>query len=328
MERYKIKETEYQIVVDLYKQGLSQADISEKLNISNWIVRRIFEKYGISRKDKPERFIETEKTDIKELYIQGKTCQQIAELYGVSKCTISRLLRKNNVETREPSQYMRKYSVDEDFFDVIDTPEKAYVIGILWADGCNYPPRNVVRLGLQAGDKQILEDISRLINSDKPLQFVKGRDREQDTYALNIVNKHISKVLDSLGMHQAKSLILEFPQWLDVKLYPAFIRGYYDGDGGLSKREHTYNVQIVGTSNMCYAMMNILSNIGIASKVYNTAHNDVTKSLYIGCKDNVKNFLDWIYKDATIYLNRKYDLYISKYYSEENINNTLINVAS
>ena len=128
MERYKIKETEYQIVVDLYKQGLSQADISEKLNISNWTVRRIFEKYGISRKDKPERFTETEKADVEELYIQGKTCQQIAELYGVSKCTISRLLCKNNIETREPSQYMRKYSINEDFFDVINTPEKAYVI--------------------------------------------------------------------------------------------------------------------------------------------------------------------------------------------------------
>jgi hypothetical protein len=255
--------------------------------------------------------------------MEGKTCKQIADIYGVGKCTISRLLRKNNVETREPSQYMRKYSLDEHFFDVVDTQEKAYIIGMLWADGCNYTPRNTVRLGLQSGDRNILDDISKLIGSDKPLQFVKGRDGEQDTYALNIINQHMSRVLDNLGMHKAKSLILKFPEWLDRALYPAFIRGYYDGDGGLSKKEHTYRVQIVGTADICNSIMEILNDIGITSKIYDTAYNDITKSLYIGKKDNVKNFLDYIYKDSTIHLQRKYDLYISKYYSEENINNTL-----
>lgn len=323
-KKIKFSEKQIQNIIDLYKQGFSQAEISRECNISNWSIRCIFKEYNITRKNKPNRFTDEERSDISRLYIEGKTCEQIATIYKVTKCTISRLLRKNNIEARKPTQYMKKYNLNENFFDKIDTQEKAYVLGILWADGCNFTQRNLVRLALQSKDRHILDNISKLLESDKPLQFVKGRSGEQDTYALNIINKHMSQVLDKLGMHNAKSLILEFPKWLDKTLYPAFIRGYYDGDGGLSKKEHTYRVQIVGTFDMCDSIMEILNDIGIISKIYNTSYNDITKSLYIGKKDNVKNFLDYIYNDATIYLQRKYDLYILKYYSEKNINNTQI----
>ena len=49
----------------------------------------------------------------------------------------------------------------------------------------------------------------------------------------------------------------------------------------------------------------------------------VTTYLYIRYKDQVKKFLDWIYQDTDLKLERKYNTYISKYCSEENINNTL-----
>lgn len=33
---------------------------------------------------------------------------------------------------------MKKYTVNENYFQSLDSPEKAYILGFLYADGCNY----------------------------------------------------------------------------------------------------------------------------------------------------------------------------------------------
>jgi surfactin synthase thioesterase subunit len=58
----------------------------------------------------------------------------------------------------------RKYQLKKDYFDSINTPEKAYFLGILYADGCNSPETNSVRLILTESDKTLLEQLSNLIH--------------------------------------------------------------------------------------------------------------------------------------------------------------------
>lgn len=53
-------------------------------------------------------------------------------------------------------------------------------------------------------------------------------------------------------------------------------------------------------------------------------HNGITTYLYIRHKEQVKLFLDYIYQDAELYLERKYKTYTSKYCTEENIDNAQI----
>lgn len=33
---------------------------------------------------------------------------------------------------------MKKYTVNENYFENLNSPEKAYVLGFLYADGCNH----------------------------------------------------------------------------------------------------------------------------------------------------------------------------------------------
>jgi DNA-binding transcriptional regulator WhiA len=155
---------------------------------------------------------------------------------------------------------IRKYYVDENYFDHIDNAEKAYIIGLLWSDGCNKTDRGCISLKLQDTDKHILENIKKLMGSNQPLYFSpRKKDSHHDTYSLEISSVKLSKRLEELGMIANKSLSLEFPKWLDESLYSSFILGLIDGDGCISK--NNYSVSLVGTSYLLEEIKKIFNDV-------------------------------------------------------------------
>jgi hypothetical protein len=131
--------------------------------------------------------------------------------------------------------------------------------------------------------------------------------------------------LTELGVVQNKSLVLEFPVWLDEVMYAHFLRGYLDGDGHI-EWNNTRFITLVGTSQFCKYVKNFCEDkLGIKCSIYNTANKDSnTKLLHICGKTKIKQFLDFIYKDAELYIERKYNIY-QKICMEMNINNSLLN---
>ena len=112
-------------------------------------------------------------------------------------------------------------------------------------------------------------------------------------------------------------------------MYSDFLRGYFDGDGHISKGKFKYNMSMVGTQSFCESVQSILNGLGIESHIYITTSDDKpTRTLMITKKRLCKKFFDYIYKDANLKLQRKYGVYIEKYCSAENINNPLVSVAS
>ena len=73
--------------------------------------------------------------ELQSRYENGETCAQIASTLGVDGSTVNLWLRKAGVPRRSS---WRRYTVREDFFDRIDTEVKAYLLGLLFADGCNH----------------------------------------------------------------------------------------------------------------------------------------------------------------------------------------------
>ena len=249
--------------------------------------------------------------NIVRLYNSGLSQQKIGEMYNTSHTVIRKVLMKNNVIMRDNSHKGRKYTIDENYFDIIDNQDKAYILGLLYADGCNYVPQHRVKIELQERDKDILDKINIKMNSNKPLSFVKLNSKNynwQNTYRLDITNKHISEVLNSLGMVQNKSLVLAFPCWLDTKLYSHFIRGYFDGDGCIQK----YFLTIVSTKEFCESISMICKDIlGVSTTISDipSRPNSNTKLLRITGIGKMKKFLDYIYQDAELYIQRKYNAY-------------------
>lgn len=266
--------------------------------------------------------------NIIDLYKSGLSQAKIGEIYNVGHYIIGKILKKCHVAARDDSHKSRKYTIDENYFDTIDTQNKAYILGLLYSDGCNYPPQHRVKLELQERDKQILDEINAEIKSNKPLAFNNLNKKNvnwQNTYRLDITNKHISDKLLNLGMVQNKSLVLEFPLWLDKSLYASFLRGYLDGDGHIEWGNVRF-ITLAGTSQFCEHVKNFCENqLDIKCSIRNTANKKSnTKLLYIGGKLRVKQFLDFIYKDADLYIERKYNIY-QTICTEMNINNSLLN---
>lgn len=254
-------------------------------------------------------------------YNNGLSTIKIGKKYNVSYTTVYNYLKKSGVRIRSASERTRKYKILEDFFDNIDTQEKAYFLGILYADGCNYPERNIIKLGLRKGDRNILEKLSKLIyqcnrpiiqNKDRIVIFNNIPKKFNGLCELNITNKHLSNKLINLGLVKNKSHKLKFPVFLSNALIPHFIRGYFDGDGSLSfGKSKQISISILGTKNFCEGLKQcVFNNININSTVCNAKKGlQIQQFVLHGNVVGIK-FLHWIYKDATIYLDRKYNKYI------------------
>ena len=179
-------------------------------------------------------------------------------------------------------------------------------------------------------DKSLLESICKELNYNKPLVFLKNNDHiakngyiSNDMYLLVIYNAQISNDLKAIGVNQCKSLNLTFPHNLDQKYYSHFIRGYFDGDGSYCHRyAENYGwrdvVTFTSTEVFCKALKEIINENSNAKggNIYDAScHNRITKVLSFSGARQVKSLLDYLYKDAELFLYRKYNLYISTFYS-------------
>ena len=274
-------------------------------------------------KEKQRRLSHSEKSQLFEMYETGNySGNQLTNYFPVSQVAINNLLRRNGYDAKSASELKRKYPIQEDFFDKIDTQEKAYILGLLYADGWNQTERNVVGIGLKESDKEILDKITSLIQPTKPLGYYKknklkrGFENSQNEYRLVIANKRISERLVELGCGKAKTHNLTFPTEEQVPscLIRHFVRGYFDGDGSVSgDKQKQFN--LVGTINFLLPLQQILiEELGFSKtkldQRYKERDNEIRSLRYCGINQCI-TFRDWLYKDATIYLERKYDIFHS-----------------
>lgn len=266
-----------------------------------------------------------QKIEIVEKYRTGKyTCSSLGRLYNRDNSSIGDLLRRRGVIVENnQSKLKRKYFCNDNYFDLIDSEEKAYFLGLLYADGCIY--NNKLIIGLTEQDKHILDEFKEKIEYDGPLSYVKQKIFKgsktyvgKPMYRLVITSNSISNSLIKLGCVPAKSLILRFPtdEQVPRRLIKHFIRGYFDGDGSiimsLTKDGYNkYSVDIASAKQFCQELQQLLTsildiNIGIGDA---SNKNGITQIVRIRGY-NIFKFLDWIYEDATIFLKRKYNKYL------------------
>lgn len=254
---------------------------------------------------KQRRLTHKEKSELFAKYETGKfTAVDLAKEYPISSTAISALLKRHGYKAKSYSEARRVYPIDEVFFDVIDTEEKAYFLGILYADGAHITERNAVTLSLNEDDKNLLHRLNNLLQPLKPLQYV-NINSGRGQYRLTIQNKKISKRMLELGLVKAKTHKIIFPEWIDKKLIRHFVRGYFDGDGCVSNRVFS----MVGTESFLNSVQIILiDELGLSKTKFDKRHknrkDNITSIRYCG-KNNLKKIMDWFYADANIYLNRK-----------------------
>ena len=277
-------------------------------------------------------FTDEQKDLVAKLYNELGSSVDVGKLFNVGHKVITKILEEKGIERTAAKK--RQYKINEHYFDEVDTPNKAYILGFLYADGSNCMSKGTITMSLEEGDKDILERIREEIDSGRPLEFLDYSNKHdfgytyKNQYRLLLFSTHMCKTLQIHGMIPNKSLALEFPT-LDEKLIPHFVRGYFDGDGCIckGKRETNFLATITSTNNFCIKLKEIVEReIGINCHIYDASnHNGITKVFTTSGRLQTKAFLDWLYKDASMFLERKHNRYIRYFYNNlENTNNTLI----
>lgn len=315
-------------IIELTLKGFTQRDILKEINIHGQYIRSVLKKYGIKRPAKNNsEIIRYHQDGYSELtnniifdYLNNTSIEDIGDKYDLHYQTVSKILHKNNINTKEHMK--KKYTFNENYFDEIDNQNKAYFLGFLIADGNVSKTTGRICIDLQAQDKHILESFCQEL--DMPNKHLSFSNRSnmgcQDVYYLTFTSNHMKESLSKYGVVPCKSLIYEYPDNISFELIKHILRGYFDGDGCFTVSNSSCNIFLLGT----YQFMDYLRNyietyIGVHCYFCQHKNNKNTYVINISGKKKCYNFLSYIYKDANLYLFRKYNKYIETY----NINNPL-----
>ena len=249
-------------------------------------------------------------------YNNGTSLRQLEKKYGYCRRIISNILKENNITIRDNTLNSRKYTHNENFFEVIDTEEKAYWLGFIYADGFIESKRinsnQKFGITLNSIDHNHLEKFKKSIEATNPINIYKGSGYNKDSNFSRILLTSQKTVNDLInkGCLEHKTHLLEFPtiEQVPEELMRHFIRGYFDGDGSLnfySTTKRQYKIGFVGTKNFLTGIMNHFNkNLKMSTK------DDITFQLNIGGNKQVINIMNYLYKDAHVYLDRKYKKYL------------------
>lgn len=158
------------------------------------------------------------------------------------------------------------------------------------------------------------DDICHLEKFRDFLGFSKDKHIFQDSVRCRISfrNSKTKQDLIDLGCIPRKSLVLTFPNKKQVPSYliPHFVRGYIDGDGSVMiGSKNTPRLSILGTYNFLYELRKQMG--WKENKVLYKKSQEKTGVCVVEWSGRyVINYLDDIYKNANIYLDRKYEKYL------------------
>ena len=253
-------------------------------------------------------------TDEQVAYIINKylnenyTLKQLGKEFNWSYPTIRNLLNKHKIKSRGNKQ---GYPRDEFYFNKIDTEEKAYWLGFLYADGCIHS--NNYEISVNITDKEHVEKFKAAIKAfnhniteiqDKRFQNAKT------LYQFSIKDKQLHQDLIKWGCIPQKSLLINKIPNIPRDYVSHFLRGYFDGDGSLHylRGTNNYRISFVGTKDFLNDIQKELqTNVSLQSNIAGKAY-----VLQIAGRRQIERILNYLYNNSkeNNRLNRKYQKYL------------------
>jgi len=131
-----------------------------------------------------------------------------------------------------------RYYMNENAFENIDTPEKAYWLGFIYAEGgIDLSKAYKLVINQHPSRKFRLEQFRDFLESNIPIkEYPHYKDKR---VTIRVCRKKIVQDLARHGVVPRKSAILVFPD-IHEKYYGDFIRGFFDGDGSLGIQKSKY----------------------------------------------------------------------------------------
>jgi hypothetical protein len=229
---------------------------------------------------------------------------------------------------------MRKYRTSKtaihNYFNTIDSENKAYLLGFILADGCIEQGYGVNSISLRnaVDDLNIGELFQSEIFPGNKLS-IRQNIGKKDSFSIKGSSKEIIKDLNSFNIFPNKTYDFNFIfpfQKLQNNFIRHFIRGFFDGDGTFT----CYRFEFITTSKpFALQLIDLITNqfncnYHLREKktknvteymfYFHTRHTNLTKFEFIS------NLHNWLYEDSTIYLQRKkskFEMYLNTVLSKK-----------
>lgn len=182
----------------------------------------------------------------------------------------------------------------------IKSPQAAYILGFIWADGYLYKKSNTCSIEIIKSDLDVLENIFTSIYPWK--KSYRNRPHRQPQGCLYTTNKALVDFLREYKYQNKtvtcpKSIIEKIP----IKWQYLWWRGYLDGDGCIyvNKTNHCYQITFAGAYQSDWSgrkefldILKVSSNIQFSKKPLSKSSN-LRITSYVNCR----KLLDYIYQD-------------------------------
>lgn len=305
-------------VCDFYHEhtDYSLADIADVFGVSKTTISRVLKRNSIMTLRR--HTIANLKNDIIAYYYsKPMTLQEVANVFGFCVPSIIKLFRQENV-----MQYSRTelFSPDMrvDYFDVIDSPLKAYFLGLLFADGCIFESDSSKRLciSLIAQDVYLLDLLLSELCCNNSLVY----SERDDTFTLAITSDTLCNMLITHGMAIHKQN-REAPLGVSDEMLPAFTRGYFDGDGCICTRSSgkciRTDVSFCGPHKIIsFIRDSLVSKLCVANNIVRSENG--THIVRWSAKDDIISIADYLYTHGpSVTMRRKAEKFLKfiKFYN-------------
>lgn len=199
-------------------------------------------------------------------------------------------------------------NVNHDFFNY-ESNNMYYILGMWFADGCIVKNRTskVISLSLHKRDFSLLKRIA------EEMGFKKRIYPSEEQYLIDIYSESMYNYLNNKGCTRRKSLTVEFP-FVPPKYTRHFIRGYFDGNGCISKSKKRGSFYVSITCGSLKFLESTNYNIKKYTGIeFNKPYHKKDSNCYClrtSAKAKVSTFLNWIYNNSELKMDRKYQRFL------------------
>lgn len=238
------------LVLRLYDERCTWKAICEQAGITSVTLGKILQRNGRDHDRRSDA--EANAEAIAELYEAGHSTRSIGEILGHGKSTVNALIARHGGELRQRPGCERP-----DYFEQVDTPEKAYWLGFIAADGCiitnaKYPEGSHLAVQLAICDKGHLVKLKEALGAHAAV--VTGTQQRESGprqwAALAVGSRRLTLSLLALGIGPRKSATVE-PWDGPPELMPHYWRGLFDGDGSIARKTSDQHQMILCGSEAC-----------------------------------------------------------------------------
>lgn len=307
----RMTKQEVDYAIELFNQGKNTVEIAKELGRNDSTIGDLLKRNGLQARGKELKCSQKIIDDIIFHYTEKQLSTiKVGEMFGVTERTVASYLKMNNIELRR-SGHISKIT-NEDYFELIDDQNKAYLLGLIVSDGGIIVDKRKTRskalsITLKRNDRYMLETLSKELGGNGNDNIYDASNRDESSFRVH--NEKIVNDLSKYGVVPRKSHTAYLPM-IEEKLMPHLIRGIFDGDGTVYLKDGVNRPYLrfgfYGTPVMVQQIKDyLIEKINITD--CKIIHKDGVSFVTFGKPKDIINFYSLIYENANYYLKRKYE---------------------